>query len=1363
MSRALESNCTSGCRSRKHGSLITAAIIRGSEAQAISYTKNLCQRCCFVSDETGKTALHTAASCGKRKVVKWLLSKGASVNQRDWESGYTPLHRALFYGHLHVACALIQAGGNLSTLDHDALTPLDHANFDRLSTVSFNNGLSKRVYVWGNNTNYNLGQANQHARGTPECLDSLHREGDDLKDVAMSKFHTLFLGTGGRVYACGHGQGGRLGLDTNSPVITPRLVKAFLHETIEKVAVGPDHSLFLNSLGQVWSCGTNLYHQLGLNPPPEHVYTPRLLTWHKSHKENIEGIAAAKYHSVMWTHTMLYTFGLNAGQLGHFKNANERTIVIPRQVTSVVLNEKTRLVSVGASDGATVLSTSSGDIYVLHQYQIRKVASRLCGVSKVACVGGHLDSKIGADGLIEHGGDDLKIAVLTGNALGHLYFWTAESSQLSRCTFSINRELILSDFCLGRHCIGIVTDKGEAFSAVVLPLRERKTSDKLSFRRFSGIKGQVLEFHDRSTYFTLRITRIAALHRTTAIMCDPKGLNFAALQLDLSALVSNIPQVCHSTAVENFGSLLKEANELDTIHDVVIVCGTQRFPAHSYILASHSGYFCRQLINERGNLLDEKVDVQKVWGNTLQNSGKKLVILHNIQPDVFQEVLTFIYTGSCKFTDGGCNRNGPTNDQLLDDINSNTPVKHEWTSSENLNQRSAYSLYKEEAECVKTTNRQKKKKGQRSTEADRMLHTLQTALSVAKKLEIPLLEKELLDIRQNMDECIQIGEKPANRFTVTCKEECTYSREKHQELWDVMIRSKNGEVLGAHKCILAAKLEYFHCMFGASWMETTASKSLEMPLPTNILSIILDYLYEDKSPKLIQCRDPEFVCNVLAVADQFLITRLRELCESVLSELLTLKNVAELLEFSVTYNALQLKTIVMEYICLNIPTLLENGSLLSISNSDILVELSEYYRELYHAISYRMITPYDHPPYADELEQMFEEKPFTLPESDEEWDDISSVKGEKALSFAGGSGSTRKKKRQHRNSQGDGRSRKISSSSVSSSDCDITRDLEEDFETLDFNDLQERVLTESPSGESNNCKPESVLQSSTNTELVCQVQMIHENSSWQKVCKKKSTVGHSALLPIKSRRESLNQESPAANNEQSCGFPGRIQACVMETSNRETSLPKFPSLQDSMELAQKNAHLPKNSKMGKLSQKQRKKLAAESAASEESTKRVQCFSRSISAPAWGTTNGAIVTANAITGSQTLADIMKAEEAKLKKSSPPVPIQSNKRQSGSGTPSKRGFSWGKDEISADNQSVIEKECNGLWSVVASSPPVSPVDGNLPSPGHKYLEKHVPQSPPQLPAVPSFFNILLEEETHSDNLMREQSKPLGMIQV
>lgn len=48
-----------------------------------------------------------------------------------------------------------------------------------------------------------------------------------------------------------------------------------------------------------------------------------------------------------------------------------------------------------------------------------------------------------------------------------------------------------------------------------------------------------------------------------------------------------------------------------------------------------------------------------------------------------------------------------------------------------------------------------------------------------------------------------------------------YSRRTNQELWDVMISSRTGDNLGAHKCVLSARSEYFNCMFGANWIEVS--------------------------------------------------------------------------------------------------------------------------------------------------------------------------------------------------------------------------------------------------------------------------------------------------------------------------------------------------------------------------------------------------------------------------------------------------------------------------------------------------------------------------------------------------------------
>jgi hypothetical protein len=53
--------------------------------------------------------LHLAASCGQGAVVRWLVRRAdAGIAVRDIESGYTALHRSIFYGQIHVAADLIK-------------------------------------------------------------------------------------------------------------------------------------------------------------------------------------------------------------------------------------------------------------------------------------------------------------------------------------------------------------------------------------------------------------------------------------------------------------------------------------------------------------------------------------------------------------------------------------------------------------------------------------------------------------------------------------------------------------------------------------------------------------------------------------------------------------------------------------------------------------------------------------------------------------------------------------------------------------------------------------------------------------------------------------------------------------------------------------------------------------------------------------------------------------------------------------------------------------------------------------------------------------------------------------------------------
>jgi len=102
--RWTDMDCTVHCTSTQHASeLITAVSKVDSPWQAALFISR-CHNFGLVSDDLGRTVLHVASSCCcPLSVVKLLVKHGSSLSAQDTESGWTVLHRALFYGQLAAA------------------------------------------------------------------------------------------------------------------------------------------------------------------------------------------------------------------------------------------------------------------------------------------------------------------------------------------------------------------------------------------------------------------------------------------------------------------------------------------------------------------------------------------------------------------------------------------------------------------------------------------------------------------------------------------------------------------------------------------------------------------------------------------------------------------------------------------------------------------------------------------------------------------------------------------------------------------------------------------------------------------------------------------------------------------------------------------------------------------------------------------------------------------------------------------------------------------------------------------------------------------------------------------------------------
>lgn len=112
-------DCTPVCRLASHADVVLSAVTREQLDEIKCFVKYFCGNGGRVCDSFGRNAVHVAASCGKKDVLKWLIEQGQQeedhgndgiIGVKDGESGWTALHRSCFYGYLSCALLLLQVG-----------------------------------------------------------------------------------------------------------------------------------------------------------------------------------------------------------------------------------------------------------------------------------------------------------------------------------------------------------------------------------------------------------------------------------------------------------------------------------------------------------------------------------------------------------------------------------------------------------------------------------------------------------------------------------------------------------------------------------------------------------------------------------------------------------------------------------------------------------------------------------------------------------------------------------------------------------------------------------------------------------------------------------------------------------------------------------------------------------------------------------------------------------------------------------------------------------------------------------------------------------------------------------------------------
>jgi alpha-tubulin suppressor-like RCC1 family protein len=164
---------------------------------------------------------------------------------------------------------------------------------------------------------------------TPTLITPLPGQTGAVSQIVAGGSHSLVLTSSGQLFGFGENNYGQLGSSTDNgttnPHGTPTLISVFGATTITQIAAGSNHSLLVDSTGQLFSFGDNDHGELGnTSGVGQNVANPVPVADSLTGQTGpITGIVGGGSDSAVLTATgQLYTFGDNQfGELGTAANA----------------------------------------------------------------------------------------------------------------------------------------------------------------------------------------------------------------------------------------------------------------------------------------------------------------------------------------------------------------------------------------------------------------------------------------------------------------------------------------------------------------------------------------------------------------------------------------------------------------------------------------------------------------------------------------------------------------------------------------------------------------------------------------------------------------------------------------------------------------------------------------------------------------------------------------------------------------------------------------------------------------------------------------------------------------------------------
>lgn len=790
-----------------------------------------------------------------------------------------------------------------------------------------------------------------------------------IHDVVLSKLHSAILTADpvSNLYMCGIGRGGRLGLgDENTRFSFEPVQGPFTDRKIVQVALGQNHSMAVTDNGELWTWGVNTFSQLGYTLPPSPkrdedpmTATPRQV-FGPLRKEYILGVAASALHSVAHTGASLYCWGKNVGQLA-LMDADSRSLdvqTVPRKVAASLFSAP--IVSVSAIDKATTCLLANHTVCVFTSYGYKIVKFPFTETFGHRLGNFNMSSRYDAGrsqiNYIASGGETIAAVTSRGDLFTMNLTNLSEGGQSATSTTNPSK---IRDALTTPQCIwnarkdGVRSvDVGEQGSVII------STHSGAVWRRIKRAKAKDAHVSGSGAQKNLKkkdykFQRVPYITNVATVRSSAFGA-FAAIRCDSDVIKEQIgveeqslwEDVRPLMALTDFVSSEPDTKDADTLKFWDAATLQERLGPVAYQIL-------RATELER-DLTDYLTD----WAFENRSSlAPGVLVCTSLSPEIRIPVHSWIASArSSVLRDALAQcRNGGGSFELPELLSIQTEQTDGGDSVAVITFQGLdllgllnFVLYFYEDKVIPVWNFTR----QAQPLAYRYRQVRAEVMKAATRLNMPQLEAAVriqTEPKQSMHDDFRVAMKDGRFF----------------EDGDAVLEL-NGAELPVHSVFLCQRCPWFEGLFhgrsGGQWLANRRQRSTQSVAKTKLkldlkhmdpkaFQFVLQYLYADAGPELFDSLvSPDLeaffdaVLDVLSIANELMLDRLSQICQLVIGQFATTRNISHLLNTISVCSVSEFKDAALEYICLQMETMLENH-LLDDLDEELLQDLDAIVRD----------------------------------------------------------------------------------------------------------------------------------------------------------------------------------------------------------------------------------------------------------------------------------------------------------------------------------------------------------------------------------------------------------------------------------